>query len=185
LADELLELGFGKTEVEGFADDLIDGGLDELFLFGEGGNLASGDDEGAVAAAEFDEAVAFEELVGLGDGEGVEVEFSGEVADGGELGVGGELAAGDPFLELLDHLPVDGESALGVEVEEHRLSDILQYITWRSRPSDGRCWVGIGEVDFRQEEREGLEGKAGEFFDGITKLVLKLTELLKGSFGQD
>jgi len=114
-----LELRFGESEVEGFADDLVDGGLDEFSLLGEGGEFASGDDEGAVAAAEFDEAVAFEELVGFGDGEGVEVEFGGEVADGGELGVGGELAAGDAFLELADHLEVEGEAALGVEVEEH------------------------------------------------------------------
>lgn len=116
-----MELTDGKAEVQRLADDLGNGGGDEFLLLRLAEAVTVSGDESALAAPELDKAVAFEELVGLGDGQRVDVEFGGEVAHGGELLTVGELAGGDALLELPHHLPVDRLAALRVEVQEHEV----------------------------------------------------------------
>ena len=76
---------------------------------GGGGGL----DAHALAADEFDDAIAFEEGVGLGDGHGVDGELLGDLADGGEEFAGGEAAGGDEGADLVGELAVDGHAGGG------------------------------------------------------------------------
>ena len=83
-------------------------------------NFAVGD-EGAGALLGIEEAADFHLAVGAEDGVGVDGQVDGNLADGGELVAGGEGAGGDCSLDLVDELPVDGDSAMGVEAEGERL----------------------------------------------------------------
>ena len=115
--DEGLDFLFGEAEVEGFDDELVEGG-GEVVAAGvhfEGGRLMG--DVGADATTGFEEAVFFEVLVNFDDREGIDVKLGGKVADGGELGAVGEPSGEDALLELLLELQVKRDAAGGVEKE--------------------------------------------------------------------
>jgi hypothetical protein len=112
------DLFFSQAEMKGFGDELFDGGINlaATGLYFESGRLMG--DVGALAAPGFDEAVPFEDLVDLGDGEGVDAELGREVADRRQLGTLRKLSREDAVLELLLQLHVEGDAAVGVK-EKH------------------------------------------------------------------
>ena len=98
---EGLDFLFVQAEVRGFGDELVEGGADlaAARLNLERGGLMG--DIGAEAAAGFDETFPFEDLVDLGDGEGIDSQLRREVAHGGELFAVEKLAREDALLEQL------------------------------------------------------------------------------------
>ena len=118
LGEEGLDFCFAKAEVEGLHDELLQGRADLMAacVQFQAGRLMR--DEGADPASGFDKAFFFQNLVDLGDGQGIDMQFRGEFAHGGELCPICKLSREDTLLKLLLQLQVKGDAAVGVE-EEH------------------------------------------------------------------
>jgi hypothetical protein len=110
-----LDFLFAEAEMQGFGDELVEGGTDlAAACFDLEGRRLMGN-IGAETAPRFDETLPFENLVDLGNGEGIDAQFRGEVAHGRELFTVEKLAREDALLELLLQLHVERDAAGGVE----------------------------------------------------------------------
>jgi len=95
-------------------------------------------DEGADPASGFDKAFLFQNLVNLGDGQRIDMQFRGELAHGGELSLICKLARENTLLKLLLQLQVEGNAAVGVELEH----GVLVNYSTVTLSCQGGGWIG-------------------------------------------
>lgn len=117
--DEFDDFVFFQVQVLRLGDDLFDRLADERALFSGRMARAFAGNKCAEAAAGLGKALAFEQLIDLGDGEEIDLEFGGKVAGGRKFFILGELAAGDALAELLKELAVDRHPAVRIQVKKH------------------------------------------------------------------
>ena len=77
-------------------------------------------DKGAGALLGIEDAADFKLAVGSHDGVGIDSEFNSYKANRGELLTGAQGTAGNGGLDLVDELPVDGNTTVAVEAEAER-----------------------------------------------------------------
>ena len=114
-SDQGLDFFFAKAEVHGLGYELFDGRTD---LSSPGFNLERGrlmGDIGAKAAPGLHEIFTLQDLINLGDGQGIDSQFRGKIAHGRELRAIRDLSSQDALLELLLKLHVERNSAVGIQ----------------------------------------------------------------------
>jgi hypothetical protein len=89
----------------------------QLFGFEQAGALTA--DVASAAGDGAEDAVAFEILVGAGDGVGVDAEFGGQFADRGEGVVELESPGGNGVFDLGLDLEIDGSSGASLYSDKH------------------------------------------------------------------
>lgn len=109
------ELLLGEAQFAGLGGGLAEAG-DEPGAVGGGG---AGDDQGAAAPAEFDEALLAQPLVAAQDGVDVDAEGVGELPGGREAFAGGGGAVGEGAADAAGDLVAERDGGGGVDAEEH------------------------------------------------------------------